>query len=465
MAASKSMFYWGYVIVLSKFVILFIDTGIAKSFGVLIPTMVERLDSDYATVGLMCSMPSSFSHLLCPFVKYFLTENNHRVVAMSGAVLCGSCLITCGFLGNLISLGVCLGLAGIGLSMTITPIHLSVKAHFQEKFVLANTVSLYGYTAGSVFLPILIERSLQAYGYSSAFLILGGVALNAMACAATIRKEQRYSKFDEGPKESDSRKCFPETESHNRKTMFCRNSHTDDEEESEDVTLQRRLIQVEKFRTDKQGMSPDPQSITKGSFFQSCQRSCGLLNEPLFLFSTPILFISSYNLYSWMLFLVPHTEQLGIQSSNAVFLSTIGGIGGIIGRTVFIILLYKGVNAFAVFIPVSCICAGSFLLDFISSGYQCRAALAFIQGFCFFIEDALCASLSNDAVFDDNNCDTAIALSMFWYGLGGTISGTFSGYLFDLTQSFTKVFIIIGISHSIMAGYLAVVTFFIHRRR
>nr|XP_054767190.1 uncharacterized protein LOC129274401 [Lytechinus pictus] len=349
--------------------------------------------------------------------------------------------------------------------MTITPIYLSVKAHFQEKFVLANTVALYGYTAGSVFLPILIERSLQAYGYYPAFLILGGVTLNATACAATIRKEQKYSKLDEGHKQSDDRKCFSETESHKRKTMLCRDSQTDDEEENEDVTEQRRLIQVEKFRTDKQGMSPDPQSITKGSFFQSCQRSCGLLNEPLFLFSTPILFINSYTLYSWMLFLVPHTEQLGIQSSNAVFLSTIGGVGGIIGRTVFIILLYKRVNAFAVFIPVSCICAGSFLLDFISSGYQSRAALAFIQGFCFFIEDALYASMSNDAIFDDNNSDTAIALSMFWFGLGETIAGTFSGYLFDLTQSFTKVFMIIGFLHSIMAGYLAVVTFFIQRRR
>ncbi|XP_041478841.1 monocarboxylate transporter 13-like [Lytechinus variegatus] len=203
MAAARSMFFWGYVIVLSKFTVCFIDTGIVKSFGVLIPTMVERLDSDYATVGLICSIPSALTHLLCPFVKYFLTENNHRAVAMSGAVLCGSCLIACGFLGNLISLGVCLGLAGIGLSMTITPIHLSVKAHFQEKFVLANTVALYGYTAGSVLLPVLIERSLEAYGYYPAFLILGGVALNAVACAATIRKEQRYSKLDEGHKQSD----------------------------------------------------------------------------------------------------------------------------------------------------------------------------------------------------------------------------------------------------------------------
>ena len=62
---SSSAWSWGYVIVVSKFVVLFIDAGIAKSFGVLIPTMVERLDSDYATVGLICSMPATLMYLLC----------------------------------------------------------------------------------------------------------------------------------------------------------------------------------------------------------------------------------------------------------------------------------------------------------------------------------------------------------------------------------------------------------------
>eukprot|EP00057_Strongylocentrotus_purpuratus_P012784 XP_011667258.1 PREDICTED: uncharacterized protein LOC105439688 [Strongylocentrotus purpuratus] len=63
--AGSSEWSWGWVIVVSKFVVLLLDSGIAKSFGVLIPTMVERLESDYATVGLICSLPATLMYLLC----------------------------------------------------------------------------------------------------------------------------------------------------------------------------------------------------------------------------------------------------------------------------------------------------------------------------------------------------------------------------------------------------------------
>ena len=56
---------WGYVVLLSRFMVYFIDAGVAKSFGVLIPRMVERLDENYATVGLVCSLPPSVLYLAC----------------------------------------------------------------------------------------------------------------------------------------------------------------------------------------------------------------------------------------------------------------------------------------------------------------------------------------------------------------------------------------------------------------
>ena len=57
---------WRFVIVLNKFVLLFLDAGIAKSFGVLIPEMVERFDTDYTTMAFICSLPAT--------VMYFTGE-------------------------------------------------------------------------------------------------------------------------------------------------------------------------------------------------------------------------------------------------------------------------------------------------------------------------------------------------------------------------------------------------------
>ncbi|XP_030849713.1 monocarboxylate transporter 2-like [Strongylocentrotus purpuratus] len=136
--------------------------------------MVERLESDYATVGLICSLPATSMYLLSPFVTLVLKKINHRVVAMLGGVLCGSCIIASAFFKNSVTVGVCLALSGVGLSMTYMPTVIALNDFFREKFVLMNTITLYGYTTGSMLLPIIMERSFEAYGYVGAFIILGG---------------------------------------------------------------------------------------------------------------------------------------------------------------------------------------------------------------------------------------------------------------------------------------------------
>ena len=53
---------WRYVIVLSKFTIMFLDAGLAKSLGVLLPVMITRYNTDYKTMGMICSMPATLAY-------------------------------------------------------------------------------------------------------------------------------------------------------------------------------------------------------------------------------------------------------------------------------------------------------------------------------------------------------------------------------------------------------------------
>ncbi|XP_788793.3 monocarboxylate transporter 4-like [Strongylocentrotus purpuratus] len=261
--------------------------------------------------------------------------------------------------------------------MAYMPTILALNDFFRENFVLVNTITLYGYTAGSMLLPIVTERSFEAYGYAGAFIILGGIALNLVVCGTTIRKSLRNAATNEG--------------------------------EIHDEVKEKRNCQSEKKFLEKM--------------------------------------------------------ELGIPPSKAIFLSTIGGIGGIVGRTVFIILVRKGTNVYVIYITVCLICTISFLLDFVSSAYEVLAILAFVQGFSFFIEDAIPCSFFKDAVYDDKNADMAIALNFFMGGLGATCAGAFTGYLYDITQSFTKVFIIGGVIKALMTVHLFIVAILIKRRR
>ncbi|XP_030849711.1 monocarboxylate transporter 12-like [Strongylocentrotus purpuratus] len=367
--------------------------------------MVERLESDYATVGLICSLPGTVMYLL-----------------------------------------------SVGMSMTYMPMVIALNDFFREKFVLMNTITLYGYTAGSMLLPIVTERSFEAYGYVGAFIILGGIAFNLVACGATIHKAPRNAATNEVKsynEMNEKQKCLSEGES-SKQTESIHYHEEEEQEDSEECVLEERhLIQNERRNINKQDTSPNARSSWTSSVFQIGKRSCGLLNEPLYLFTIPIHFLYMFSIYAWMLFLVPHAEHLGIPPSKAIFLSTIGGIGGIIGRTIFIILVGKGINVYIVYIAIVLIGTALFLLDFIGSAYAVRATLAFVQGFSFFIEDTIMSSLLKDAVFDDRNFNMAVSLS----------------YLFDVTQSFTMVFIIVGFIHAVMVVNLFIVWMLIKRRR
>ena len=55
------------------------------------------------------------------------------------------------------------------------PLILLVNSYFPEKFVMYNTFTLFGYTAGAMILPVVIERAFEAYDYEGAFVILGAI--------------------------------------------------------------------------------------------------------------------------------------------------------------------------------------------------------------------------------------------------------------------------------------------------
>ena len=65
--AERANFRQGCLVFISKFMIVFFEAGITKSFGVLIPSMVEKLGASHATVGLICSLPAT---LLCLVGEY-----------------------------------------------------------------------------------------------------------------------------------------------------------------------------------------------------------------------------------------------------------------------------------------------------------------------------------------------------------------------------------------------------------
>ena len=76
------------------------------------------------------------------------------------------------------------------MSMTMYTSTVLINDFFGESFVFWNSLSNLGIMAGAFTMPPVVERSLKAYGYHGAFLIMGGLALNVVACGATARSRE-----------------------------------------------------------------------------------------------------------------------------------------------------------------------------------------------------------------------------------------------------------------------------------
>ena len=275
-----------------------------------------------------------------------------------------------------------------------------------------NTIASYGSTVGVMFLPVIAERSLEAYGYSGVFMILGAIMFHKVAGAAAIRKPifsvkdnttgQSGSEQDPSevirydPSEDDDEEDGIEggdqittlnDESRNdtdqgqalAESRFPTKENLENTEKLNDAIV---INDIKRFEEGEEGLNDDdnceehvsllssacdnpgevgdlPNASRSGqndsekyNFCSSFISRCKLFmtKEALFLLCLPATYFRAYTFEAWVLYLVPHAEQLGITPSRAVFLSSIGGIGGIIGRTIAVILLVKKVHMFKIYI-------------------------------------------------------------------------------------------------------------------
>ncbi|XP_041484027.1 uncharacterized protein LOC121430724 [Lytechinus variegatus] len=486
---------WGYAILLSKFVIN-MWCGIPKSFGVILPEMVDRFSANYATLGFICSIPGTITLFLGPFTSLLLERVDHRVAAMSGAVIIAVCLISCGFTYNLTVFGVLLGLTGVR-SFVYLPITLQLNKYFKENFVLANTLASFGITTGIMFLPIITERSLEAYGYQGVFLILGGIMLHLVAAAAVIRKpiyNTRDHVTEQASSDKDASKvCCHELCDGEECSLKIEGSQQDkrttgeSRKDATEIDEQEGLLSygdgdIHRNEQQHSGSNPDMpeeqhsrlttddhQDHGDGSHETFCSLLISrckpfLANEALFLICIPSYLFNVYAFDAWVLFLVPHAEDLGISSSRAVFLSSIGGVGGLIGRLIVVVLLVRKIDMIKIYIVVGFITSLTFFLDFTDESFLVRSVWAFIQGVCFFIQDTSGATYLKFVLRDESNFGFGLGLILLAHGFGSISSGIFTGTLLDFTQSYTKVFMITGISSACFTVNVTVIYLLLKRR-
>ena len=89
--------------------------------------------------------------------------------------------------------GICVGL---GSAFAWTPTIAAMSQYFEKRRALANGLALGGAGIGSLFLPPLMQKTMDFYGYQGALLILAALMLHICLAAFLLRPQSTRGVHD-----------------------------------------------------------------------------------------------------------------------------------------------------------------------------------------------------------------------------------------------------------------------------
>ncbi|XP_071501417.1 monocarboxylate transporter 13-like [Diadema antillarum] len=395
MAETESTDRWRYVVLVAKFSMDCVTHGLFKAFGVLVPHLVHKLDTDYGTLGFTFSMELTAFFMGCPLVSYLSTLVDPRTLCIVGGLGASGAIAVSGYVTSPFWFAVMMFLTGL-FSSTFNQIsYVVLHQHFGNKFAYANSISLMGSFIGGALFPVLTSSLMEGYGLEGAVLCLAGLYLHCVPIGGTLRP----------PVDLAETKSLP--------------------------------------RSDREELLPgedDQARLSESSAYLA------LLEEWAFtLLFLPCKVVLQIAMVSWTLFVISFALSKGFEESFASYLPMVGSIGGMIFHgTMTVILRFRDHWGAPLFITNMVSFGGGLLL------YPARSSSPTHLLICsFFAGGGMFAGYPTSwAVLEsfvaERNIEGIISAKLFITGLGTVISGYIIGKLYDVTGSFDGALQLVG---------------------
>ncbi|MBS3789667.1 MAG: MFS transporter [Candidatus Thermoplasmatota archaeon] len=194
--------YYGWFIVSAAFVALLVLSIRSYGFGV----FIDPLTADFGWARAPLTLVFSIS-LLVTSLFGILSGRLSDTYGVKKVMAAGTILVSAGFLlssqiQNLYHLYMTYFIIGVGASTIYIPAATTVTRWFDKKRGLAVGISVAAIAIGMASFPPILERSINAFGWRSTFILVGVFALIALSFSTILMK--RSPRSGEG-KEDDSR--------------------------------------------------------------------------------------------------------------------------------------------------------------------------------------------------------------------------------------------------------------------
>ncbi|KAJ8021160.1 Monocarboxylate transporter 3 [Holothuria leucospilota] len=289
-------------------------------------------------------------------------------------------------------------LSGFGFGLQSITSYLCLKEHFPENFSTFTSVTTLFHFVGMAILPSVLNWFKSEYGLKSALILLGGVMWNLVPCGAgTIP-----------PKRTKDRAI------------------TEEEEEEMEVQGNELHDRLDDGKTEHFIKNWIPLLLPWYHHVNF---------RYMHIFSITGIYIYT----SWIIFLVSLGTSLGLPTEQAVFLSSVGGIGGFSGKLLGAALFYLDkVNAEVCCLPFL-LTSASMMATIFMKHYSMIATFTLISGFSQGLATTLLYGLIPHIVCS-HHFPSAVSLVLVSEGVTIQLSGLFSGFLHDALGSTVYVF-------------------------
>lgn len=179
---------WGWVVVLSSFVISMIADGISFSFGLLYIEFLEEFEASKATTAWIGSLFIAVPLLAGPIMSALVDRYGCRSMTILGGIISTLGFILASISTTLEMMMITFGvIAGLGLGLVYVTAVVSIAYWFEKKRNLAVGLGACGTGVGTFIYAPMTQYFIEEYGWRGTILLLSGTLLNLCVCGCVMR--------------------------------------------------------------------------------------------------------------------------------------------------------------------------------------------------------------------------------------------------------------------------------------
>ncbi|XP_064615268.1 monocarboxylate transporter 12-B-like [Liolophura sinensis] len=342
-------------------------------------------------------------------------------------------------------LGLCSGAAmTIGLGGCIT----ALGRHFKTRLPVVTSLTLAGSALAGFVLPPLILTLLEKYGNHGALLILSGLTLNLVVTGALLGTNERVgtSQKQELVKKEPDPPVFTVLQAHGSSAKTQVNFGDLKDNGATQSTSRRRAPKRSGIRAFLLKKRRGRETISHKQIL-----NVALCKSPLFVIYQFFTLLAVMSCNVSQQYLAANAEDVGFTNVQAAYLLSIIGACDLIGRVAFGVLCHLGwFERYKIFMVSQLVLGTAMIVTPFIQTVELQGIFCAVVGLQIGVfYPAIPVTL--DDFFGRQNLYKSIGINQCVQGIGSLIASFYTGYLRDLTGSYTLAFVVSG-SSSVLAS-------------